>query len=143
MVNKAVIAYGDGQDSDYGIVDNNWDPTRFGLALEHELDNGLTVSALLEAALQDNPSNGLTQDITPNSNRSPANVLGTLTSRMTRVGVAGRFGAVFAGRQDVATNDAYTHDLTAAGDVLHSNIASMGGASSSAARPAAFTRPKP
>ncbi|MBI1309622.1 MAG: porin [Proteobacteria bacterium] len=130
VVNKAYMLYGDGQTTESTIVDNNLESTRFGFAAEQALDNGLTASALFEVEQQSNPSNGLTQNGFGTFN-STANTPGStspgLAERMARVGLAGNYGAVFLGQQDLATDDVAYHDLAPATSVMTADIAAFGG----------------
>ncbi len=123
-VNKSVMAYDDGQESQMTVVDNNNESTRFGMAANKELDNGLTASALFEMEQRSNPSNQVTQ---PAGGGTPPSIGGTLAERIARVGLAGQWGAVFVGQQDVATDDVYYHDLAAASSVMTPGVAAFGG----------------
>ncbi len=46
---------------------------------------------------------------------------------MARVGLAGTWGALFLGQQDVASDDTYSHDLAAATSVMNPNVSAFGG----------------
>jgi predicted porin len=127
-VDKALMGYNDGQNSDVTVVDNNNETTRFGLGGEQKLDNGLTASFLFENQMSSNNSAGLTQNTAAGASSTPANTTVNLQERIARVGLAGNWGAMFLGQQDVASDDAYSHDLAAASSVLNANVASFGGA---------------
>ena len=126
--NKAMMVYDDGKDTETTIVDNNNESTRIGVAGEQKLDNGLTASALLEMNYNSNASNSITQSTTAGQSATPANTGANLSERIARVGLANDYGAVFLGQQDVAIDDAFSHDLSAATSVMNANIASFGGA---------------
>lgn len=123
-VNKAVMGYDDGQESQMTVVDNNNESTRFGMAADKQLDNGLTASALFEMEQRSNASNVVTQ---PAGGGTPASTGGSLAERIARVGLAGQWGAVFVGQQDVATDDVYYHDLGAANSIMTPGVAAFGG----------------
>lgn len=127
VVNKSVMVYDDGRDTETAIVDNNNESTRIGVAGEKKLDNGLTASALLEMEQRSNASSEITQNTTAGQSATPASISEGLNERIARVGLAGDHGAVFIGRQDVATDDAMVRDLTAANSVMNANIAAFGG----------------
>ncbi len=127
LVNKSVMVYDDGRDTEFGIVDNNVESTRIGVTGEKKLDNGLTASVLLEMEQRSNPSSEITQNTTPGQSATPQQITEGLNQRMARVGLAGEHGALFIGRQDVATDDALVRDLTAANSVVNANVASFGG----------------
>lgn len=131
VVDKAMMMHDDGNTTEATVVDNNNESTRFGFAGEQKLDNGLTASALFEVEHNSNPSNAITQSGT-GTNHSQANTPGStsagINERMARVGLAhDAFGAVFLGQQDLATDDAFAHDLTAASSVINPNFAAFGG----------------
>lgn len=126
-VNKAFMVYDDGQDTESTIVDNNNESTRLGIGGEQKLDNGLTASALLEMNYNSNPSNSQTQNTASGQANTPTNTSANLSERIARVGLSNEYGAIFIGQQDVATDDAYSHDLAAATSVLNANVASFGG----------------
>jgi predicted porin len=119
-VDKAFVTTDDGRNTDSSVVDNHNNPTRFGLAAEQKLDNGLTASMLLEAGINSNDSIALTQNDTAGQSTSP---LGTgtasFTERYARVGLASdKWGALFLGRQDIASDDSFGHDLAAVGELM-------------------------
>lgn len=126
-VNKAFMGYDDGIDTEATVVDNNNQSTRVGVAGEQKLDNGLTASVLLEMEQRSNPSNEISQNPTPGQSATPSNTTAGMEERMARVGLAGQYGALFLGKQDVASDDTFTHDLAAAGSIVNANVASFGG----------------
>lgn len=130
VVNKALMTHDDGNTTESTIVDNNNESTRFGLAGEKALDNGLTASVLFEVEQNSNPSNAITQSGT-GTNHVRANTPGSTSpgfnERMARVGLAGSWGALFVGQQDVASDDTFAHDLAAASSVMNPNFATFGG----------------
>lgn len=126
VVNKAVMASDDGRGTDYTVVDNNHESTRFGFSGVQQLDNGLTASLLYEVEQASNGSNVITQNETAGQSHTPENVAPDLTERMARVGIAGSWGALFLGDQDTATDDAWGHDLAAASSVMNSDVAAFG-----------------
>lgn len=128
VVNKAAMVYDDGTSTEFGIVDNNVESTRFGVAGEQKLDNGLTASVLLEMEHNSNASSQITQNTTAGAGSTPANTGATLNERIARVGLAGQHGALFIGQQDIATDDAMVRDLSAANSMVNANVAAFGGA---------------
>ncbi len=126
-VSKAAMGYDDGIDNEFAVVDNNLQSTRIGLAGEQKLDNGLTASVLLEAQSQSNPSHSITQNTTPGQSHTPSNTTAGLEERMARVGLAGEHGALFIGRQDIATDDSFVRDIAPASSMINSMVASFGG----------------
>lgn len=130
-VNKAVMGYDDGRSAETNVVDNNLESTRFGLAAEKALDNGMAASALFEVEQNSNASNAITQNSNGTGNngtsRTPNGSTVTLTERMARVGLSGEWGGIYVGQQDVATDDAFAHDLTAATSVMNPNVGAWGG----------------
>ncbi|RYG58637.1 MAG: porin [Alphaproteobacteria bacterium] len=127
VVNKSLMVYDDGQNTETTIVDNNNESTRIGVAGEQKLDNGLTASVLLEMEHRSNASSEITQNITAGQSATPPSFTEGLAERIARVGLAGDYGALFIGQQDVATDDATLRDLNAASSVVNANIASFGG----------------
>lgn len=127
-VNKAFMAYDDGHNTESTVVDNNNESTRIGFAGEQKLDNGFTASVLMEMQQNSNASNEITQNTATGQSATPVNTGASLTERISRVGLSSDYGAIFLGDQDVATDDAFTHDLAAASSVLNPNVAAFGGA---------------
>jgi len=131
QVNKAVLAYDDGKDTQTNFVDNDKSSTRFGLRGSQALDNGLTASVLIEAEVQSG-GNGDSNTISQNNSTTlgttpqPAAAAG-LTERHTRVGLAGNWGAVFLGRTSTATDGITEIDIAGADDVLGSGVDRFGG----------------
>jgi predicted porin len=107
QVNKAVVGYNDGKNTDVVIVDNKNSTTRAGLKGAQALDNGLTASALFEFEASDNNSQQFVQnsaDSSTGTQTTPANSNATFNQRQARVGVSGNFGGVYVGKQSVATD---------------------------------------
>ncbi|MBI1364020.1 MAG: porin [Proteobacteria bacterium] len=127
QVNKSIVAFDDGRDTEVVFADNNISKTKFALEGEQELDNGLTASVLLSSYVSGNRSNAFSQNTTTGQSSTPTAGAATLQEEMTRVGLAGRYGAVFIGFQDTAIDDAFYHDLGAASDVLTNGFTSHGG----------------
>lgn len=135
QVNKAVVAFDDGQNTDVVVTDNDLSSTRFGVKGEQKLDNGLTASVLLEMEMQSNPTNAFVQNDTSGQSSTPlpTNAGGTLngdvgfTERHASVGLSGGFGGVVVGQTSAATDGVITQDLTGAQDVMNSDYHKMGG----------------
>ena len=125
QVNKGVMGYSVGQDSEVAIVDNDVSSTRFGLRGEQQLDHGLTASVLMEAELQtlaratDNVTNGGTAPTAAAANG--------FLERHARVGLAGQWGALFVGRTSSATDGITEIDLGAVSDIMNSATDRIGG----------------
>lgn len=124
QVNKMLLAVDDGENTDISVADTDFSSTRIGFKGAETLDNGLTVSVLLETELQDNPSDQLTQNTgagnssTPTNSNSPA----SFSTRHARVGVAGDFGAVFLGRQSEAADGSSEQDLAGVRNLMYSDV---------------------
>lgn len=128
QVNKALMFFDDGNSTETTIVDNNANVTRFVLAGEQTLDNGLIASALLSAELSGgNNSATQTQNNTVGQSSTPTSNTASFAQEFARVGLAGEWGALFLGRQDTAVDDVFYRDLGAAGDVLNPGFAAFGG----------------
>ena len=125
QVNKGVMGYSVGQNSEIAIVDNDVSSTRFGLRGEQQLDHGLTASVLMEAELQGNATDSIGATA-----QTPASTVGSTTNfaeRHARVGLAGQWGALFVGHTSSATDGITEIDLGAASDVLNSATDRLGG----------------
>ncbi len=130
QVNKAVLGYNDGRDTDVVIVDNEFSTTRMGLKGAQALDNGLTASALFEFEASDNNSQQFVQGSAAGNTgtqTTPTNSNATFNQRQARVGVSGNFGGVYVGKQSVATDGVLGADLAGAQDVLGQDVSSIGG----------------
>ncbi|MCA3244719.1 MAG: porin [Alphaproteobacteria bacterium] len=130
QVNKAVLGYDDGANTDVVIVDNEYSTTRAGLKGAQALDNGLTASALFEFEASDNNSQQFTQNSRSGSTgtqTTPANSPASFNQRQARVGLSGNFGGVYVGRQSVATDGVLGADLAGAQDVMGQDVTSIGG----------------
>ena len=127
QVNKGVMIYDDGRDSEFNIVDNDASSTRFGFKGSQALDNGLVASVLFEHEVQSNASNVLTQNAAGNTASTPTSTAGTLAQRHARVGLAGDFGAVFVGHTSNGTDGVMEQDLAGAKDVMGQDIEDIGG----------------
>lgn len=135
QVNKSLIGYDDGQNTDFAVTDNDLSSTRFGLKGEQLLDNGLTATVLLEMEMQSNPSNLTTQNNTAGNSATPQNINNSsvvngstgFDERHASVGLSGNFGAVILGHTNTATDGVLTQDLTGAQDVMNSDYEKMGG----------------
>jgi predicted porin len=128
QVNKSLMNYDDGRDTNSVIVDNHKSETRFGLKGAQALDNGLTASFLLESAISSNPSNGFVQTAdtaglsgmpTP-----PAASPNSFSERQARVGLSGAWGGAYLGDQSTAIDSVRDQDLVGVRDVLGTSYAS-------------------
>jgi len=126
QVNKGVMGYSVGNDSEVAIVDNDVSSTRFGLRGEQQLDHGLTASALIEVEFNnDNASNLIAQ---PTNNGAPTDTAAAgFQERHARVGLAGQWGALFVGRTSSATDGITEIDLGPVADILNSATDRIGG----------------
>lgn len=128
MVSKGMMVYDDGADTEFNVVDDNFNSTRFGFAAEQGLDNGLTASALFEVDMNSNPSSVLTQNTAANQSHTPTSNTPSLTERVARVGLSHEgWGSLFLGQQVLANDDANGHDLAAANSIINSDVATWGG----------------
>lgn len=134
QVNKSLVGFDDGQNTDFAIVDNDLSSTRFGLKGEQKLDNGLTASVLLEMEMQSNPSNLMTQNGTAGNSSTPlsggnggAGSTVGFDERLAAVGLSGEFGGVVLGQLATATDGIYSQDLVGVRDVLGADVQKMGG----------------
>ena len=125
QVNKGVMGYNVGGDSEIAIVDNDVSSTRFGLRGEQQLDHGLTASVLMEAELQ---TAGRASDDLNNTGTAPtAAAADGFLERHARVGLAGQWGALFVGRTSSATDGITEIDLGPVSDILNSATDRIGG----------------
>lgn len=135
QVNKALVGYDDGQNTDFGVVDNDLSSTRFGVKGEQKLDNGLTASLVYEVEMQSNPSNFLVQNNDPANSASPLNQNNAgvangnvgFDERHASVGLSGDFGGVVLGQTAMASDGILTQDLVGAQDVMNSDYEKLGG----------------
>jgi predicted porin len=134
QVNKTAAVFDDGQNTDFGVYDNDLSSTRFGVKGEQKLDNGLTASVLLEMEMQSNPSNLFTQNTAAGNSSTPlgggnggAGSTVGIDERHASVGLSGDFGGVVLGQTSTATDSVFTQDLVGAQDVLNSDYRKMGG----------------
>ncbi len=134
QVNKALMGYDDGANTDFAVVDNDNSSTRFGLKGEQKLDNGLTASVLIEMESQSNPSNSTTQNQAANNSTTPLDRSNagvgstpTLEERHASVGLAGNFGGVVLGKTSTATDGIFTKDKAGVTDIMTSDVFRIGG----------------
>jgi hypothetical protein len=135
QVNKAALMYNDGENTDFGVYDNDLSSTRFGVKGEQKLDNGMTASVLLEMEMQSNPTNAFVQNGAAGNSSTPLNTNAAgsttgdvgLTERHASVGLAGDFGGIVAGQTTAATDGVLTQDLTGAQDVMNADVQKIGG----------------
>lgn len=125
QVNKGVMGYNVGGDSEVAIVDNDVSSTRFGLRGEQQLDHGLTASVLLEAELQ--TAGRATDDVNNTGTAPTAAAANGFLERHARVGLAGQWGALFVGRTSSATDGITEIDLGAVSDIMNSATDRIGG----------------
>lgn len=131
QVNKSILGFDDGANTDVVVTDNAMSSTRFGFKGAQALDNGLTASVLFEGEMASNPSNGFTQASASGSTgtaTTPASSAPSFAERQARVGLSGNFGGVYLGQQSTAIDGALTQDLAGAQDVLSADYARIGGA---------------
>lgn len=135
QVNKNLLAYDDGQSTDYTITDNDLSSTRLGLKGEQKLDNGLTASFMLEMEMQSNPSNLLTQNNAsgnssvplPTNNSGVTNGAVGFDERISSVGLSGNFGGVVLGQIATATDSILTRDLSGVQNLMTADYRKIGG----------------
>jgi len=133
QVNKGVMVFDDGKQTDSAVVDNDNSSTRLGFKGSQVLDNGLTASVLFEVEMQSNASDVVVQNTnnagagTGGLSSTPANAGGTFAERHARVGIAGDWGALFAGQMSTASANTAEQDLVGVGDLMGADINSIGG----------------
>lgn len=130
QVNKSMLGYTDGDDTNFVVTDNTLSSTRFGFKGAQALDNGLTASALFEGEMASDPSNNFTQagtGVNHNQSNTPDTTSPNFTERQARVGLSGNFGGVYLGQQSTAIDGVLTQDLAGAQDVLSADINKIGG----------------
>lgn len=127
QVNKALVGFDDGVNTDFVIVDNDYSSTRFGFKGAQALDNGLTASALFEIQSQSNESDAFTQTASAVDSSVPGITGGTFAERQSRVGLSGNFGGVYIGRQSTAIDGLVETDLTGAQDIMTADFTNFGG----------------
>lgn len=134
QVNKALVGFDDGVNTDFAIVDNDNSSTRFGLKGEQKLDNGLTASVLIEAEMQSNPSNLMTQNSAAGQSATPLSgsnagtgTTANLEERHASVGLAGQYGGLVLGKTSTATDGIFTKDKAGVTDIMTSDVFRIGG----------------
>jgi predicted porin len=128
QVNKALMGYDDGANTDFAVVDNDLSSTRFGVKGEQKLDNGLTATVLLEMESQSNASDVITQSTTANQSTAPANDSTTnLVERHAAVGLTGQYGGVVLGKTSTATDGVFLKDKAGVADIMSADIFKFGG----------------
>lgn len=128
QVEKMLLAYDDGKNTETNFVDNAIGGTLFGFEGEQELDNGFTASVLFEVSSADPVSNAITQNTTANQSTTPTASTATFAEEHARVGLSGNWGALFIGQQDMAADGVTKEDLGGASDLLRSETTLIGGA---------------
>ena len=130
QVNKLVMGANlenDGNSADINIVDNDNSSTRFGLRGNQQLSHGLTASVLLEGQFQSNDSSKFNL-VNDGAGATADSSASGWTTRHTRVGLGGQWGALFIGRTATASDGITNIDLSEAKDVSNSAISRFGGA---------------
>ncbi len=134
QVNKALIGFDDGVNTDFAVVDNDLSSTRMGVKGEQKLDNGMTASVLLEMEMQSNPSNALVQNTTAGQSSVPLSGSNagtgstpTLDERHAAVGLSGDWGGIMLGKTTTASDGIFTKDKAGVGDVMSADVFRMGG----------------
>lgn len=128
QVNKALMGYDDGANTDFTVVDNDLSSTRFGLKGEQKLDNGLTASVLLEMESQSNASDVITQNATTGQSNTPTSSGTTnLVERHAAVGLTSNYGGVVLGKTSTATDGVFLKDKAGVADVMSADIFKFGG----------------
>lgn len=128
QVNKGIFGYDDGVSRETVVVDNDFSSTRFGLKGKQKLDGGLTVGFLLEGEMEDNPSNGFTQQTAGTLPSTPVNTANALlVGRHANVGLSSGWGAVYLGKLSTAVDGVLTQDLVGAQDVMSAEYRRAGG----------------
>lgn len=121
QVNRAVMVADDGDSSDYYFVDNDSSSSRIGLLGEAKVNDDLTIGTRLEFEYQSNPSNVVNQDDKNPDGTSFDDrwIDAQLTSK--------RFGKIYLGKGDTASNNTSEVDLSGTAVVGYSDIGIMGG----------------
>ena len=128
QVNKALVGYGDGANTDFAVVDNDNSSTRFGLKGEQALDNGMTASVLLEMESQSNASDLYTQNDTAGQSATPVSSGTTnLAERHAAVGLAGQWGGLVLGKTSTANDGVFTKDKGGVNDLMTSDFFRLAG----------------
>ncbi|MFZ2620851.1 MAG: porin [Alphaproteobacteria bacterium] len=129
QVNKALMYTDNGETGDFSVVDNALSSTRMGVKGSQALDNGLTVSLLLEGEMVDQASSSLapTANTGGNSTAPTDATASTWSTRHARVGVAGNWGAAFIGRQSTAADSVAEQDMAGVADLMSSDAGDMAG----------------
>jgi predicted porin len=127
QVDKSVMSYDDGRNTETNFVDNDFGGTRFGFKGSQSLDNGLTASVLFEVEMQSNASNGITQATVAGNSSTAVSTANTFAERHARVGLGGDWGAVFMGHASSAADSSAEQDLAGVSDVTGSAAFKIGG----------------
>jgi histone H3/H4 len=121
QVDRAFLAADDGDSSDYYFVDNDNSSTRVGLLGEAKVNDDITVGTRMEFEYQSNPSNEVNQD-DKNPGADGFNdrwVDAQFTSK--------RFGKLYLGKGDTASNTTSEVDLSGTSVVGYASIPDMAG----------------
>lgn len=119
--NRAFLAADDGDSSDYYFVDNDNSSTRVGILGEAKINEDLTLGSRFEFEYQSNPSNVVNQDDKNPDGTSFDDrwIDAQLTSK--------RFGKLYIGKGDTASNGTSEVDLSGTSVVGYSSIGDMAG----------------
>lgn len=127
QVEKMLLVYDDGKDTETNFADNSIGGTLFGFEGEQELGNGLTGSVLFEVSIADPTTGDIQQSTTAGQASTPVAGTATFAEEFARVGLSGDWGAIFLGQQDMAADGVTKEDLGGAGDLLISETTMIGG----------------
>ena len=122
-VNRSLLLADDGEHTDLFHVDNDTEPTLVNFVGEGRVNDDLTVGARVEAQFASNPSNGVSQNT-----EGAAVGAGNFTERHLEVYFASkRFGTLFVGQGNTASEGIAEIDLSGTNIVTRSNFGTFGG----------------
>lgn len=121
QVNRAFLATDDGDSTDYYSVDNDHSSSRIGILGEAKVNDDLTIGTRMEFEYQSNPSNLVNQDDKEPDGDSFDDrwIDAQITSK--------RFGKLYIGKGDTASNSTSEVDLSGTAVVGYSGIQDFAG----------------
>ena len=121
QVNRAFLAADDGNSTDYYFVDNDNSSSRIGLLGEAKVNEDITIGTRMEFEYQSNPSDLVNQN-DPNPGGTSFN-----DRWMDAQFTSKRFGKLYLGKGDTASNNTSEVDLSGTDVVGYSSVSDMAG----------------
>ncbi|MCG8425122.1 MAG: porin [Proteobacteria bacterium] len=119
-MNRAVLVYYDGEESEVQHVDNDQSSTRVMTSVDYALEPELTIGLQMQLEFESNPSNRVTQNAS-----TPAP---TFLERRLQVYIKSKAGTLWLGQGNTASNAASEVDLSGTSIAVYSAIGDHSGA---------------